>query len=85
MTQKQFYRLINEAVKMALNEVQILPDEQVKNEHINQWRILFNALSNIQENMKSKYEERGGRIRKQDYDEIVNYIKLTFNNFNIKV
>ena len=85
MNQKQLYNLINETVRKALNEVEILPTNQVKNEYINKWRIMFNALSNIQENMKNTYNEREGRIRKQDYVEMLNYIGLTFGNFGIQL
>lgn len=41
------------------------------------WKLLFNALSGIQKNMKGTYDRLEGKITRKDYEEIVNYISMT--------
>lgn len=45
--------------------------------YIDNWKLLFNALSGIQKNMKDTYDRLEGKITRKDYEEAVNYISMT--------
>ncbi len=70
-------RIIKESIDKFLTETDIVPDNGiVKNNFMNQWRMIYNLLSNIKTSMDATYQDYDGRITKQHIDSIVEYINM---------
>lgn len=74
-------RIIRESARNALMETDIVPDNGiVRNNFLNQWRMIYNLLANIKTSMDATYKDNGGRITKQHVDSIVEYINMSLDN-----
>ena len=74
-------RIIKESNKKVLVETDIVPDNGiVKNNFVNQWRMIYNLLANIKTSMDATYQDNGGRITKQHVDDIIEYINMSIEN-----
>jgi hypothetical protein len=74
-------RIIRESVNKVLMETDIVPDNGiVRNNFLNQWRMIYNLLANIKTSMDATYQDNGGRITKQHVDGIVEYINMSLDN-----
>ena len=74
-------RIIRESVNKVLMETDIVPDNGiVRNNFLNQWRMIYNLLANIKTSMDATYQDNGGRITKQHVDSIVEYINMSLDN-----
>ena len=74
-------RIIRESVNKVLTETDIVPDNGiVRNNFLNQWRMIYNLLANIKTSMDATYQDNGGRITKQHVDSIVEYINMSLDN-----
>lgn len=74
-------RIIKESIKKVLVETDIVPDNGiVKNNFVNQWRMIYNLLANIKTSMDATYQDNGGRITKQHVDDIIEYINMSIEN-----
>ena len=74
-------RIIRESVNKVLMETDIVLDNgMVRNNFLNQWRMIYNLLANIKTSMDATYQDNGGRITKQHVDSIVEYINMSLDN-----
>lgn len=74
-------RIIKESIKKILVETDIVPDNGiVRNNFLNQWRMIYNLLANIKTSMDATYQDNGGRITKQHVDNIIEYINMSIEN-----
>ena len=74
-------RIIKESIKKILVETDIVPDNGiVRNNFLNQWRMIYNLLANIKTSMDATYQDNGGRITKQHVDDIIEYINMSIEN-----
>ena len=69
--------------KQLVAENEILPQKMVKNNYVNKWRVLVNALSNILQVLNNDYKAYRGRITAEMYQDKLQYISNTFSNFGI--
>lgn len=74
-------RIIKESIAKILMETDIVPNNGiVRNNFMNQWRMIYNLLANIKTSMDATYKDNNGRITKQHVDDIVEYINMSLNN-----
>ena len=75
------YSSLKNITRNALMETDIVPDNGiVRNNFLNQWRMIYNLLANIKTSMDATYQDNGGRITKQHVDGIVEYINMSLDN-----
>jgi hypothetical protein len=86
MIRKMSYEEVNKWAKNlpiceGKNATDIVPDNGiVRNNFLNQWRMIYNLLANIKTSMDATYQDNGGRITKQHIDSIVEYINMSLDN-----
>ena len=84
MGENRLYQLIERIVRDVINEADDLqPNNYVKNNAVNKWRVLFNSINNISNVMKTIYQDNGGKITENLYQDVTGYIKTTFDNMGI--
>ena len=75
------YSSLKNITRNALMETDIVPDNGiVRNNFLNQWRMIYNLLANIKTSMDATYQDNDGRITKQHVDGIVEYINMSLDN-----
>lgn len=86
MNENKLNQIIENIVREAINEAgDLQPNNYVRNNAVNKWRVLFNSINNISNAMEITYRDNKGRITEKLYQDIIGYIKTTFNNMGIKL
>lgn len=86
MNENKLNQIIEKIVREAINEAgDLQPNNYVKNDVVNKWRVLFNSINNISNAMEITYRDNRGRITEKLYQDIIGYIKTTFDNMGISL
>lgn len=86
MNENKLNQIIENIVREAINEAgDLQPNNYVRNNAVNKWRVLFNSINNISNAMEITYRDNKGRITEKLYQDIIGYIKTTFNSMGINL
>lgn len=86
MNENKLNQITENTVREAINEAgDLQPNNYVRNNAVNKWRVLFNSINNISNAMEITYRDNKGRITEKLYQDIIGYIKTTFNDIGINL
>lgn len=86
MNENKLNQITENTVREAINEAgDLQPNNYVRNNAVNKWRVLFNSINNISNAMEITYRDNKGRITEKLYQDIIGYIKTTFNDMGINL
>lgn len=78
-------KLIRECVRKTLLEMDIVATDDkgnvnlVRNKFVNDWRMIYNLMDNVKCAMDATWQDKNGKITKDDVAKIVDYIFTTIN------